>query len=319
MSLIRGREVFSHLAAVVDEAEESRSSFWDYEVGNFKVDVNGEIQGETVLGTVSAKTDIFRTLAHKLLQSPFRWLSGGTPELGFIESHARTIAQRQGRQYTFDMMRQALTVAFARKAIVRDQKGSCNLVIGDGYGVLTALLLLDDPTVPTICVNLTKSLLIDLAQIKKAFPEVEPFLVTNEAEFSEALVQPNTRLIAVRADDAGILKSTPIHAAFNVVSMQEMELDVVASYFDILRENPAAQTVFYCCNKLWKQLPDGTEVKFHDYPWRDSDAIVSEGPCHWSQWIYNARPPFWHYRKGEKRIIWHRLAILDKTIGLANE
>jgi len=312
MTILRGQDVFRHLAKTGDEAETTRSSFWNHEVGAFQVDADGRIDGETVLGTVSAKIDPIRTLAHRVLQSPFRWFPKPLPELSQIECLARTVARRQGRQYTHDMMRQALTLAYTRRAVPRGQLTSSNLVIGDGFGVLSSLLLLDDPTVRTICVNLTKSLLIDLTRIRMSVPDVEPVLVSNTNELSEALADQSVRLIAVCADDAAALKTAPIHAAFNVVSMQEMSPDVVAAYFDILRSNPAEKTTFYCCNKLWKPLPDGSELKFHDYPWHDSDTIFGEGPCPWSQWFYNTKPPFWHRRKIGKYTIWHRLAILNK-------
>ena len=59
--------------------------------------------------------------------------------------------------------------------------------------------------------------------------------------------------------------------AINIVSMQEMDPPVIAEYFRILRGNRAPRTAFYCCNKLWKRLADGSEVRFQAYPWSPTD------------------------------------------------
>ena len=99
--------------------------------------------------------------------------------------------------------------------------------------------------------------------------------------------------------------------AVNIVSMQEMDPPVIAEYFRLLRGNKAARMAFYCCNKLYKRLGDGTELKFDDYPWRDGDQVLHDSVCSWSQWYYDMKPPFWHHRTGKDRVIWHRLALLE--------
>ena len=61
------------------------------------------------------------------------------------------------------------------------------------------------------------------------------------------------------------------------------------------------------------KLADGTELKFNDYPWQPGDEVLHDSICSWSQWYYDKKPPFWHYRKGKDRVIWHRLAYLEKV------
>ena len=86
---------------------------------------------------------------------------------------------------------------------------------------------------------------------------------------------------------------------------------LLEKYFRLLRGNKAGQTAFYCCNKLYKKMSDGTESRFNDYPWRDGDGILHDTICPWNQWYYDRTPPFWHYRRGKDRVIWHRLALLE--------
>jgi hypothetical protein len=128
-----------------------------------------------------------------------------------------------------------------------------------------------------------------------------------------ALADPAVRAVAVRADNVPILARAPIGLAVNIVSMQEMNPETIAAYFAVLRQNPAPETVFYCANKLTKTLPDGTVARFADYPWRADDTIRVDAVCPWAQWTYSRRPPFWHYRWGQGRVIWHRLAGLAKA------
>jgi hypothetical protein len=47
-----------------------------------------------------------------------------------------------------------------------ETEGPSNLIIGDGYGVMTSLVLLASPLRKTIAVNLNRSLLLDLIYIE---------------------------------------------------------------------------------------------------------------------------------------------------------
>lgn len=67
---------------------------------------------------------------------------------------------------------------------------------------------------------------------------------------------------------------------------------------------------FYCCNREEKILPDGTIVRFKDYPWSPQDDVLDDAACPWHQQYYSARPPFIHPYDGPIR---HRLAVLRGT------
>ncbi|CCQ75476.1 hypothetical protein [Magnetospira sp. QH-2] len=295
------------------DGSEASSSFWRDQEARYSVDVDGGVQGETVLGSYSAKTGLLHRLGHWVLQTPFRFMARRFRDRSRCERMGREIARRQGRAYTHDMQRQALSLSLIRHYQPSGTGQGVNLVIGDGYGVMTSLLLMDEPGRKTITVNLNKSLLLDLAMARRAHPDIRIALVSTREEMARALTDPGFGLIAVRADDCSIIDAASVALAVNIVSMQEMDPPVVEEYFRILRANPAGATRFYCANKLWKQLPDGTESKFEDYPWSGGDSIDLDEVCAWSQWVYSLRPPFWHYRKGKHRIIWHRLAQLEKA------
>lgn len=311
-ALVTDREALEALATQTDMEEASRSTYWQTELANFSVSADGRVTGISALGNASENISALNTLAHSILRWPLGLLASEFPARAECETLARRMAQRQNRQLTFDMMRQTYTLALMRKYLDFTSPDHCNLVIGDGYGVLTTLLAMHAPYRKTIVVNLTKPLLLDLAYFARALPDSKMALVADGDEMLAALADDGIRVIGARADNASCIAEAPIGVAANVVSMQEMDPAMVADYFQLLRRNKAERTALYCCNKLYKKLPDGTELKFHEYPWRPGDEILHDTACPWSQWYYDKKPPFWHYRRGRDRIIWHRLAFLEK-------
>ncbi len=309
-ALVTGQDALDALAARTGEAEQGRSAYWQEELENFSVGADGSVSGRAALGNASAKVSTFNKFAHAILQWPLHLLA---PFPGRADSIrlGRLIAKRQNRQITFDMLRQCFTLALIREHLDLSPAGESNLVIGDGYGVMSALLLLHAPHRRTIAVNLTKPLLLDLSYIRRAVPDIRFALVTSGGEMQTALADESIRVIGVRADDFQSIQEAAVGLAVNVVSMQEMDPPVIEKYFNLLRGNKAGQTAFYCCNKLYKKLSDGTELRFNDYPWRTGDSILHDSTCPWSQWYYDKTPPFWHYRRGKARVIWHRLALLE--------
>ncbi len=304
--VLTDRDALAALAAGADADEESRSAYWEYEVGNFSVAADGTMTGQTTLGNVSRRVSPLRNAVHRILQRPLWRFASAFPDLADSERLGRLVARRQNRQFNYDMLRQSFSLALIRHYLDLNNPDECNLVIGDGYGVMSALLLMHAPHRRTLIANLTKPLLLDLAFIRQAVPEVHFALVSNREEMTAALGDESIRLIAVRADDVSCLEEAKIGLAVNIVSMQEMDLTVIEKYFRLFRGNKADQTAFYCCNRLFKLS------NFEDYPWRDTDRILHDSLCDWSQWYYTARPPFWHRRDGGKKLVWHRLALLKK-------
>ena len=311
MTLITGREALEFLAAHADAKEDGRSSYWQAELADFSVSAGGEVSGSAALGNASNSVSPIKTMAHAALRWPLGRLASEFPDRKDCEQLGRRMAERQGRQLTYDMVRQTYTLAMMRHYLDFTEPDLCNLIIGDGYGVLATLLAMHAPHRKTIAVNLTKPLLLDLAYFSRALPEVGLALVTDRDDMRAALADDTIGIMGVRADDAECIAEATIGIAANVVSMQEMDPPVVDGYFRLLRSNKAERTAFYCCNKLYKKLSDVAEMKFSDYPWRPGDEILHDSICPWSQWYYDKTPPFWHYRKGKDRVIWHRLAYLE--------
>jgi hypothetical protein len=306
------QDIFRELS-VDDKPEQSRSSYWEAEIKNVSITEQGDILGDSVLGTIAPKSPI-RGFYHWIMQLPFLAMCKSIRSLRKIYSHGRVIADNQNRILTLDILRQilALESIVSTRIDLSDPKQR-NVVIGDGCGVMGSLLFQQTPHRQTIMVNLRKSLLVDLFSIKKTFPEASIALPKTQQDLNDALSRSDIQIIGIMADDAEFLKTIPIGLVINIVSMQEMTLPIINNYFDIIRRNPCPDTFFYCCNKLHKKLYGGEEIRFNEYPWDSSDEILFDSVSPWNQWYYEKIPPFWRYRRGADRVIWHRLARMAKT------
>jgi len=312
--MLIGEAALKYLANRADDPEKDRSIHWENEYKNFAVDAGGLVSGATVLGNLSQKSGAVHRLVHWILQYPFRMMGRKYNTFGEDLRNGYLVAERQdGRQFTLDVLAQVLALSFMRHHLPPIERDNFNIVVGDGYAMMTALLFLIPSPRRTIIVNLTKSLLLDMVYFQKVFPDKLFALVCDESEMKSALADDDISLIAVQADNAGLIAEAPIGLAINIVSMQEMVPDVIASYFDLFRNNKADTTYFYCCNRLSKRLADGTTPSFRDYPWRESDGILADGPCFWRNWSYSKTLPFWRRRARPASGVWHRLSNLGKS------
>jgi hypothetical protein len=249
---------------------------------------------------------------HWILQIPFRFIGARFKNFKKINRKASSIAECQDRAYDGDLMRHTLTMAMINDRLDVDQDLNLVAVIGDGFANMSSILLSSNSHSRVILVNLTKTLLLDLAFLRKAFPHENIALAQNADEMEEAIASNNTRVIAVRADDMHILAQAPVTLGINIKSMMEMDPHVTAEYFDVLRKSSAKKTAFYCCNRDKKTWADGTVIRFSEYPWHAEDTILVDEPCAWDQFGYRKEIPFYYKRSGLNR---HRLVYLKKHVG----
>jgi len=313
-------EAIKEIARLAPILDTSASSHWDgheaenhdYELAKDPFNFSNALTNTHVIGpigAVSRKVALPYKIAHWALQIPFRLM--GIKLRGFwpIDKMAKVIAERQGRAYDCDLMRHTLTMAMINNRLDMQRDAELIAVIGDGFANMSSLLLSSLRHSRVIVVNLTKTLLLDLVYLRKAFPHENIALVQNTAEIQKAIKKKEVRIIAVRADDMEILAQVPITLGINIKSMMEMDASVTAAYFNVLRKGPADQTAFYCCNADKKYWADGTVISFKKYPWDEKDLILVDEACPWDQFRYHKQLPF--YSKF-KTLNWHRLVYLNK-------
>ena len=307
---LQGAEIFKTLGAASESTDDSTSSYWQQMHSDFAY-VDGELLSAKGFGTKTPRAAGLLTPLHWWLQRPYIADGANFPSFQKFLASGKFLTQRHDRAFDYDALRQVLTVSLIEKYAPQTLSGDGVIaVIGDGFAMLSSLFLSANSRTRVILVNLTKTLLVDLIYFNRAFPDTGFAPVRDADEMSCALKNQEIRLIAVQADNCDILRSAPVILAANLVSMQEMNPPIIARYFDVLRASASRETLFYCCNRVEKTLPNGTVLRFADYPWRAEDVVLLDELCPWHRNYYSIYPPFYRPFDGP---IHHRLASLSKS------
>ena len=303
--MLINEDAFDVVASRTDDFEGGRSSHWRHEQNNFKFDTTS-FSGAGPMGTFSQSTDIIATIGHFIFQIPFRFFGFCYNHFVSTDKAARSIAQRQKRQYDLDLLRHVLTLVFLRKHLPIENINQPICIIGDGYGNMASVILATLPKSRIILVNLNKSLLVDLICVKKGVPNVNYALARSPEELKKCLSAKQIRVIAIGANDAKILRGVDLGLAINIESMMEMDAPIIQDYFDILRSGPREKTPFYCCNLEFKKFSGIGASHFLDYPWENNDEILVHETCPWTTIRYGNSFPFYTRRQSDI----HRLVYL---------
>lgn len=290
------------------EADPNASSHWRQYSAEFDVqaDAAGNILSASGAGFGQAH---WAGARHRLadgvsVASHLAWLQPRVRILRFWRQ-TRAICRAMGIDPTFDAFRQACTCELLDRFL--DERGPQHgrvLVIGDGFGILSALVKAVWPDARLTLIDLGRTLVFQALGCQRAYPQLRHVLANDPDAMSADFVY-------CPADDLALLESSTFDVAVNVASMQEMTPEAVARYFSFLRRRLASDNLFYCCNREHKVLPDGEESAFHKYPWSQADRVLVDGRCPWHQYYLVLRPPF--VRRYDGTIL-HRLAVLSREV-----
>lgn len=289
----------------------SASSHWREMHSTFKLDREFKLSGMRGFGRFPNRNNFFQRVGHFILSNKFIRVRKNHQFFLQILNLAKKISRLQRRLVDQDMLRQVTALAFLfeklKPSIFNSNKRNI-LVIGDGWGSMTSLLL-GSSSSKIILINLNKTLLMDLLQIQKAFPGLNYCYVDDCKSLDLCIRDKSIRLISVSADNYQLLANIPINLAINIASMQEMNYRAIQGYFDVLRMCPSDTTYLYSCNRKSKILPDGSLIEFDKYGWSDADEDLIFSECPWHQEYYSFIPPF--YRKFDGIHV-HKLTKLAK-------
>jgi SAM-dependent methyltransferase len=158
-------------------------------------------------------------------------------------------------------------------------------VIGDGYGFLGALIRrYIGEGVRLYCIDLPKMLMFQARTHERADADAAMSLLTAGGEGTRADV-----MFARPTDIERIVDE--VDCAINIASMQEMNAQSIAAYFDFLRRRSTPRSRFYCVNRRDKELPGGEVSRFADYPWRLDDEVFVDGVCPYYTHFVGLRMP----------------------------
>ena len=305
MTAYYGHDAIDYLASKIKQVDPKSSSHWNHFHSKFDYH-DGKFSGVEGFGSNRQVFSGLRGLAHNIFQIPFRAMGKKFSNFEKIDRVAKGILSKQDKGYSLDVLRQVITLAYLEdKKVVKNNATSC--VIGDGYGTMTCLLF-ENNHQRIISVNLSKTLLMDLWQIKlflgDKFEEV--VLVTEKHDIPETLLKTNNKpsIIAIEAENHNLIRLFPLDLSINIASMQEMNPEIVEEYFEDISIATLRGGAFYCCNREEKILPDGTKSIFSNYPWHLSRESLEDDLCPWHLKYYNLKVPFYHSYDGPAR---HRL------------
>ena len=198
----------------------------------------------------------------------------------------REVVKLQKRLLSFNCVKQGLCLnAIESSGLCLNDKKIA--IIGDGNGFMGLLLKNLFPNIKIVQINLTKVLMFDLL-FTSHVPRKNTLNVVlkkgdylKEADFNFV---PAEIVFNINFDDVDFF--------INIASMQEMDADIVDSYFNLIRNQNVDKTHFYCCNRVSKKLPDGTMSVFDKYAWLESDKVLFDEVCDWYSEFPISRPPF---------------------------
>lgn len=292
-------------------AGDDMSSHWRAFSGNFQVEVDGEgVLTATGFGFgdchwKGAGHRAFDTLTRLVHLCHLHHRSA----VRAAYADAVVVVQRMGLDPTFDVFRQACTAAFLSRHVPEWPTLSRVVLIGDGYGVLGALIKTWCPQAQVVFVDLGQTLLFQAHHVGRAFP-AKTHAMVNAASGT----WPDADFVYCPSEHATRIGGLSGALAVNVASMQEMSAEVVARYFAILRRYLAGGGLFYCCNRERKVMPGGEVSEFERYPWQSDDEVLVDERCPWHQYYLAPRGsarvgglpvPFLQFYDGPHK---HRLA-----------
>lgn len=317
---LTGLDAIEWLAAESTQEDPAASSHWEEFHRDFQFLGTG-FDGLKGFGGNDPPYVGIRGAFVRLLQRRFRAMGQELPRYPEFDRCAEGITRTQGRAHDIDVMRQSLTLSLIGSRTQAVGTDKTTAVIGDGFGSMTTLLLATRSAARVVLVNLSRTLLVDLWYIRlwmgtDVFEE-SVHLVRTTAEMVETIARTESsdphvpHVIALRAQDHGLIPECPLDLALNMVSFQEMDPPVIGEYFDALRTAAALRPlVLYCCNREDKRLPDGTVTRFAEYPWSTSDQVILDELCPWHQEYYSVRPPFYRAYDGPIR---HRIVAMSSN------
>ena len=258
-------------------SDESKSSFWKTHLSDFRV-IDREARGIPLIGERSPVFP-FSSQLHKFCQRK------SYPDLNIdfdsaFYKAAVSVATFQKRSVDFDLLKHVLSLE-AIFGTTGEEKLNCCCVIGDGQSNFSSLALSSNKFNKTISINLPEVLLNDWSLLSHLCQEDAASVCRTSNDVSNFLQDKNKRFAMIQAGESAIIDSCNIDLFFNMASMQEMDPSAIESYFELIRSSSAAQVYFYCCNRVEKVLPDGTLIKFSDYPWDPQSEILFNEECPW--------------------------------------
>lgn len=228
---------------------------------------------------------------------------------------AAKVCDTMGLDPTLDVFRQVCSLELLERNLPDDMhhKRMHAAMIGDGYGVLSALFKSIFPNSTIVMVDIGRTLLFQAYYCQKAHPESVHELAGTFTDLD------SVDFVYCPAEDLETLERFKFDIGVSIASMQEMNVPTIARYFAFLRKCLEPVNLFYCCSRESKTLVGGEVSEFLKYPWQDGDWFLVDEYYPWQRYFFSrgraknglyllgVRVPFVNFYDGKHM---HRPAIL---------
>jgi hypothetical protein len=201
--------------------------------------------------------------------------------------------------FSYDVFRQCCIASLLESHIAETESPSI-LLIGDGYGILSAILKMRFPRAQLFLVDILPALLFQAIVLGRCVRKGTFHLVLPAPESGNHIEKVSSQLMTFcPAEDIDRLAGQSFTHAINVASMQEMRPDVIRKYFTFLRAHMSHEALFYCCNRRSKVLPCGEVIRFADYPWHEQDRFIIDEQPPFYRWFFSPYKTLKHLKIGK--------------------
>ncbi|HOW35826.1 MAG TPA: putative sugar O-methyltransferase [Candidatus Omnitrophota bacterium] len=275
------------------------SSHWQYYLPQVQalakegriVPLRGDSFGDFQNTSLSRRLFSMATIGSYLLTFKDRWTI-----LKLIKVTGK-VFKRLGFHLTYDGFRQICSLALIAKHIPNTKKKITVLCIGDGYGLLSDLIKEIYPHAKICLLDLGKILTFQAHFCQQAHPESKHVL---KSRFAPLADERDADFTYCPAEDLSLLDTYSFDLVVNIASMQEMNEDTIRAYFSFLRGHMKKDNLFYCCNRIEKQMPGGEASRILSYPWDGRDVHIVDEICPWFRYFFSS----WTLARGPKVMGW---------------
>ena len=269
--------ILKELETYLSKSDNQKSSHWTHFLKDKKYK---NIKQSFGFGTYT-KTKVFKKFIHFLFQRIIFGNQFFKTEEYFLY---KKFCLNQNKQIDVDVVRHIFTFNLLNKYNLL-KNNIC--VIGDGKAnFIGGLLTMNNPSIKIFSINLTEVLIHDYLLIKNSnlIHDDSIIVVKNKNDLNNS----NKKLFLIDASNKNLLTNKKINLFININSMQEMRIDIIEHYFQIIKSN---SSYFYCSNREYKKLIGGEELIFDEYPWGNCKKILWEDNP-WNKKYYDSKLPF---------------------------
>ena len=180
--MILNEVAMSTLLERIRDPETEASSHWEKYLREFKYDQGALSVPRGAEGHHPRRSSVHQ-LAHYTLQTPFRRMGARYPNFRKFQRLGHDVVKRRGGLFDLSMMRQVLTLSKLSEHLDLDQLDKPIVIIGDGWGAMTSLVLSCLSRSKVVTINLSKMLLMDMVYTRRAFPDVNICLTRDVHEY----------------------------------------------------------------------------------------------------------------------------------------